>query len=110
MGKLKTDVAFIEKSGRTFSKRTEYYENGQVAQVGVYVNNQRDWSWTIPTGVVKSYFENGQLKSEISYNENGSLEGESNYFNSEGKLVKKLRYSKDILQEEVIYEAETEKL
>ena len=27
MGKLKTDVAFIEKSGRTFSKRTEYYEN-----------------------------------------------------------------------------------
>lgn len=110
MSKLKTEVSLVEKNGRTLSKRTEFYENGQVAKVGVYSIGLGKWSWDVPIGVVKSYYENGQLKAEINYSESGSLEGESSYFNQEGKLIKRLTYSKDrLVKEEVFEEAIVEK-
>lgn len=106
MSKLKTEVAFVEKNGRTFSKRTAYYENGQIAEVGIYAIGQHGWGWNIPVGVVKSYFENGQLKSELAYNESGILDGECVYFDLTGALIKKLTYSQDKLIKEEILKVE----
>lgn len=103
MTKLKTEVSLIERNGRTVSKRTAYYENGQVAETGTYSISQHGWSWNVPIGVVKSYFENGQLKSEISYSENGSLDGESFFYDSHGTLLKKQSYAKDKLLNEEVY-------
>ncbi len=104
MSKLKTEVVFVEKNGRTLSKRTSYYENGQIAHVGLYGNGQGDWSWKIPVGLERSYYDNGQVESEISYNEFGVKDGESNFYNKNGKLIKKWIHSKDVLIEEQIFE------
>lgn len=111
MSKLRTEVTFVEKNGRTLSKRTSYYENGQIAHIGVYGNGQGDWSWNIPVGLVKNYFENGQVESEVSYNEFGNRDGESNYYNKEGKLLRKCVHNRDVLIEDVSYvEPEVEKI
>lgn len=106
MSKLKTEVSLIERNGRTVSKRTAFYENGQIAETGTYAISQHGWSWNVPIGVVTSYFENGQIKSEISYNESGSLDGESIYFDSKGTLLKKQNFLKDKLIDEVVFVAE----
>lgn len=111
MSKIKTDVVLIERNGRTFSKRTEYYENGQVAKIGVYSNNQSDWSWSIPTGSVTSYFENGQLKSEENFDESGSREGESVFYEKDGFVLRRAHYQKDrLIKEEVFKKPETLKI
>lgn len=108
MSKIKTDVQLIEKNGRTFSKRTEYYENGQIAKIGVYSNNQSDWTWSIPTGSVVSYHENGQVKSEESFDESGSREGESVFYEKDGFVVRRAQYQKDrLIKEEVFKKPET---
>lgn len=104
MSKLRTEVVFVERNGRTLSKRTSYYENGQIAQIGLYGNGQGQWSWKVPVGVEKSYFENGQLESEVSYNEAGSKDGESYYYNKNGKLIRKCIHSKDVLVQEEVFE------
>lgn len=106
MSKLKTEVSLIERNGRTVSKRTAFFENGQIAETGIYSISQHGWSWNVPVGVVKSYFENGQLKSEISYNENGSLDGECLYYDSHGTLLKKQSYAKDKLINEEVFVVE----
>lgn len=103
MSKLKTDVVLIEKNGRTFSKRTEYYENGKIAKVGVYTNNQSDWSWSIPAGSVISYFDNGQLKSEEAFDDSGSRDGESVYYEKDGFVSRRAYYQKDRLIKEEIF-------
>jgi antitoxin component YwqK of YwqJK toxin-antitoxin module len=100
MSKFRSEVVFVEKNGRTLSKRTSYYENGQIAEVGIYGNGQGDWSWNIPVGVVKKYFENGQIESEIPYNDYGAREGESNFYDKKGKLIRKSIHSKDLLIED----------
>lgn len=111
MSRFRTEVAFVEKNGRTLSKRTSYHENGQVAQIGLYGNGQGQWSWNVPVGIEKNYFDNGQLESEISYNESGSKDGESNYYNKSGKLIRKCVHSRDRLVEEQIFEEpEVEKI
>ena len=104
MDKRKTEVIFIEKEGRTFSKRTEYFENGQVAEVGLYVNSLNDWSWNIPSGIVRSFYMDGRVKSEILYDEYGCKDGDSIYYDKKGRLEKKASYSKDILVSEVVFD------
>lgn len=95
--KLKTEVTFVEKNGRTLSKRVSFFENGQIAEVGLYGNAHNNWSWSVPVGSVKKYYENGQLESEVSYNEFGTLEGESHFYDKEGKLLRKTIHSNDVL-------------
>lgn len=104
MDKLKTEVIFIEKEGRTFSKRSVYFENGQVAEVGLYVNSLNDWSWNIPIGTVRTFYLNGMVKSEIAYDDYGSKDGESLYYNMNGKLIRKCNYAKDNLIKETLFE------
>lgn len=111
MSKVKTEVQLIEKNGRTFSKRTEFYESGQVAKIGVYSNNQSDWSWSIPTGLVTSYFENGQLKSEENFDDSGCRDGESVFFEKDGFVLRRAQYQKDrLIKEEVFKKPETVKI
>lgn len=104
MTKRKTEVSLFEKAGRTYSKRSEFFENGQLALIGVFANSANDWSWNIPVGTVKTYFENGQLESELTYDEHGSLDGESSYYDKKGNLLKKLKYAKDVLINEQVFE------
>jgi len=107
MNKQKTEVNLIERNGRTFSERIEYYENGQISKTGIYTNGLNSWAWNIPTGIIRSYYESGQLKSEIAYNEFGSLDGESSYYDIKGVKTKKIIYSNDTLVAEEIYQDHT---
>lgn len=104
MNKRRTEVSLVEKNGRTFSKRTEYYESGAVAETGLFACTSNDWAWTIPTGIVKTYYENGKTKSEVSYDEHGSLEGECLYYCEKGNLLKKQKFSNDKLISEENFE------
>lgn len=104
MGKFKTDVDLLEKNGRTFSRRTEYYENGQIFRVGIYSSNHGNWSWNNPAGKVITYYENGTVQSEVNHNENGSLDGESVFYAKDGQVVRRLVYSKDKLISEDNFE------
>ena len=108
MNKLRTEVTFVEKNKRTFSKRVEFYENGQIAKTGLYANSPGGWLWAIPAGPVISYYEDGTLKSEILHDEFGNLEGESRYFDEKGKLKRTKSYQQDKLIEEVDLEVSSE--
>ncbi len=106
MNKLKTDVVFIEKKGRTYSKRTDYFENGNIAHIGMYGNTPSNWAWTIPTGIIRTFYENGRIQSEISYDDHGSLNGESNFYNFYGQKIMRRVYDDDKLIDETVYEVE----
>lgn len=108
MSKTRTEVSLIEKNGRTFSRRIVYYENGQIAESGVYTNSQGEWSWNIPVGKVVAFYESGEKKSEISYDESGSLDGESFYYDKKGKLSLKKTYVQDKLLKEESFTEEKE--
>lgn len=90
--KLKTQIEFEERNGRTYSRRKDVYENGQVAKEGTYTNSLGSWSWDIPVGVVRSYFESGQLMSEEVYDDHGTRSGESVYYDKTGKLLSRVHY------------------
>lgn len=103
MAKLKTEVTFIEKNGRTLSKRDSYHENGQLAETGVFSNSQSSWRWDVPSGPMLTYHSNGQLKSSLPYNEKGFLHGESLHYDRKGKLIKRSVHAHDKLVEEEIF-------
>jgi antitoxin component YwqK of YwqJK toxin-antitoxin module len=100
MTKLKTEVTFVEKNGRTLSKRNSYFENGQIAEEGMFGNSHNNWSWNVPVGLIKKYYENGQHESEVSYNDYGAREGESVFYSKAGKLLKKTLHQNDNLIDE----------
>ncbi len=100
MNKIKTEVTFIEKNGMNYSRRIERYENGQIASEGIFSKSLNDWSWSVPHGVFKTYYEDGKLKSEEVYDERGIRTGTSCYFNKKGELIRKLEYRDDRLVKE----------
>lgn len=102
MKKSKVEAEIFEKNGRSFSRRTEYYENGQVRMTGVFTCSQNDWSWNVAVGPVTHYYEDGTLKSSASYNDYGALDGESSYYDKKGNLAKRTRHQNDKLLEEEI--------
>lgn len=103
MSKLKTEVKFVEVSGRTLSQRTSYYEDGTVAVKGTYGASQNGWEWNVPVGIVEKFYENGQLEHKLIYNTNGNLDGECVFYNKKGEMVRKRLYAKDVLIEEHNY-------
>ena len=100
MSKIHTDVTLIEKNGRTYSRRIEYYENGQIASEGLFSKSQNDWSWSVPHGAVRTYYEDGTLKSEEAYDERGTRTGQSLYYSRKGELLRRLEYLDDRLVRE----------
>lgn len=93
--KVRTEVQFEVRNGRTLSKTRDYYENGKLAREGTYANGHGSWNWEIPIGPVKKYHPNGSIKSEEHFDDNGSLDGESRYFDEAGKLLSRTIYIKD---------------
>jgi antitoxin component YwqK of YwqJK toxin-antitoxin module len=108
MSKIKTEVSFVDRNGRTLSKRTSFYENGQVAEIGLYGHNLGEWSWNVPIGAVRRFYENGQLKCELLYDEQGVRDGESVYYNRYGRLLRKEIFSNDRKIKEILYEKDEE--
>ncbi len=104
MSKMRTEVTFVERNGRTFSKRVVYHDNGQIAEIGLYGRSLESWSWDVPNGVIRKYFRNGQLECELLYDEHGVRDGESLFFNMYGKLIRKEVYQRDRKVEEVTYQ------
>jgi antitoxin component YwqK of YwqJK toxin-antitoxin module len=104
MQKIKTEVSFVDRNGRTLSKRTSYYESGQVAEVGLYGHNLGDWSWSVPIGVIRKFYENGQLKCELAYDDQGVRDGESVFYSQYGRLVRKEIFSNDRKIKEINFE------
>lgn len=100
MNKIKTEVTFIEKNGMNYSRRIERYENGQIASEGIFSKSLNDWSWSVPHGVYKTYYEDGTLKSEEIFDERGARSGTSCYFSKMGRLIRKLEYHEDRLVKE----------
>ena len=103
--KRKVEAEIFEKNGRNLSRRTEYYDNGQVRMTGVFACSQNDWSWNVAVGPVTHYYEDGTLKSSASYNDYGARDGESSYYDKKGNLAKRTKYQNDkLLEEEILIE------
>ncbi len=106
--KLRTEVNFETKAGRTLIRKKDFYENGILAREGLFSGGGQ-WEWDIPAGLIKNYFKNGILKSEEHFDESGNRDGESKYFTDKGELLSKSNYAKDKLlsKEEFGVEAES---
>ncbi|MGE3608880.1 MAG: toxin-antitoxin system YwqK family antitoxin [Bacteriovoracaceae bacterium] len=99
----KTTVNFETRNGRTLSRRTDYHPNGKVAETGLYGQGLNHWAWDIPIGIIREYYDNGQLKSEVAHNEQGARDGESCYYDRKGKLILKVIYHLDRKVKEIDY-------
>jgi antitoxin component YwqK of YwqJK toxin-antitoxin module len=106
--KFKIEVTFEVRSGRTFSRRKEFYDNGKLSLDGLFSNGGQ-WGWNIPAGIVKTYFRNGLLKSEEHYDESGNRDGESKYYNDQGVLIRRVSYAKDRKTHEELYDKSDKK-
>jgi antitoxin component YwqK of YwqJK toxin-antitoxin module len=100
--KKTVEAEVFEKNGRHYSRRTEFYDNGQIRMTGVFTCSQNDWSWSVAAGTVSHYYENGKLKCSKSYNDYGALDGETCHYDKKGNLAKRANYKNDKLVEEEI--------
>lgn len=90
----KVEVDFEEKNGRTYSRRKEFCEKGNLIAEGLYGKGNA-WEWSMPIGKIKRYYSNGKPLSEEHYDEHGQREGESLYFHHSGYVEQKHYYEKD---------------
>jgi antitoxin component YwqK of YwqJK toxin-antitoxin module len=105
--KLHTEVTFEVKAGRTFARKKDFYENGILALEGTF-SAGAEWEWNIPSGVIKKYHRNGNLKSEEHFDETGSRDGECRHYNDKGEILRRLRYINDKLISEETFEIKKE--
>ena len=61
-----------------------YYENGNLEEIGNYVDNKLE-------GKVLQYYEDGKLEETGTY-KNGKIDGEYFHYDKVGKLVEKQIY------------------
>jgi antitoxin component YwqK of YwqJK toxin-antitoxin module len=101
MTKIRTKVEFIEKNGRTLSHRTDTYENGQIASIGVFGCGQNSWAWDVPVGIIKSFYEDGILKSEEHFDDFGCQEGEAKFYDFKGRLTMTVYFENGLRIKEV---------
>ncbi|WPU64752.1 toxin-antitoxin system YwqK family antitoxin [Peredibacter starrii] len=102
MSKIRSEVNFETRNGRTLSHRREFFENGILFREGHYSKSQASWGWDIPIGTVKTFDENGTLRKEEHFDETGSLSGESKYFTAKGELQRTATYSDGKLKDEKV--------
>lgn len=107
--KIRTEVEFESHFGKTVSRRKEFFENGNLFREGLYTKGQWDWGWDIPMGTVKTFFEDGIMKSSEVFDEFGNREGESSYFDKKGVLLKRITYRADKIVLEENFEVVEEK-
>jgi antitoxin component YwqK of YwqJK toxin-antitoxin module len=89
---MKTEVVLETRAGRTLSKRTEYYNDGTMFRQGTYSQAHGAWSYDIPIGLIKTFNPNGTICSEEMYDSTGTKSGESNYYQKDGLLIKRIVY------------------
>lgn len=102
MAKIRSEVNFETRGGRTLSHRREFFENGVLFKEGYYSKSQANWGWDIPIGTVKTFDEHGTLRKEENFDETGSLNGESKYFTPKGELQRTAVYVDGKLKEEKV--------
>jgi antitoxin component YwqK of YwqJK toxin-antitoxin module len=101
--KIRTEVVFEVRNGRTLSRKKDFYENGKLAREGIFgIGGQ--WSWDIPIGVIKTYHTNGVIKFEEQYDENGNKDGEFKTWNDQGVLVSSVFFVKDKKTSEELFD------
>lgn len=77
------------KAGILRGEQILYYDNGQVMERRNFDENGS------MTGVFKSYFENGHLKSEGQY-DNGAMEGKWKFFFTNGNIKEIILYKNNV--------------
>ena len=86
-------MAFFQKEDPAKDKKEvieifeKYYENGQLAEKGLIVNNK-------PEGLWKKYDEKGKLIAKIKYKE-GKKSGKWILWNHNGEIIAKGRYNNE---------------
>jgi antitoxin component YwqK of YwqJK toxin-antitoxin module len=107
-GELKAIMSFREKSEKVYTKL--YYEDGEIAGEGNYINNKKDSLWTyysyytgtitstefyvngVKHGFERKYYANGQVSEEIEWSQNMKLGVWNQYF-EDGAVKLKTTYS-----------------
>lgn len=92
--KVRTEVIFEVRNGRTLSRTKEFFEDGTMASEGLFSSGAH-WSWDIPAGMIKTYFKNGILKSEELFDVGGNREGDSKFYDDHGTLIARYTFSND---------------
>ena len=100
----------LNDQGKRTGNWTWWYPNGQMSQQGSYVNGQKSGTWTLyyedgsrmaeechGTGVSRSWFRNGDLKSEVNVKELMIVPADK----SEIRLVKKIKPQFKVLGKKV---------
>ena len=77
-----------------------YYKNGKLKESGKYaiidyLLNIKEMSTSFKDGIIKEFYENGKLKSEVNYSD-GLKEGKSSFYKETGQLDKEITYSKGV--------------
>lgn len=87
----------IKTSTRDGYFQKDYYKSGQLKKEGFYVIGETK----IPDGLVRYYFENGNIRKEINYSK-GEYDGECRTFYPSGKLHYSEQYSLDLLHGKIM--------
>jgi antitoxin component YwqK of YwqJK toxin-antitoxin module len=86
-------ISFLENKAKKYSDNEDiriyekFHENGQLAEVGLIINNK-------PDGVWKKYDDNGKLIAKTKYKD-GKKRGKWIIWNYDGSVLAKGRYNTD---------------
>lgn len=105
MSKVRTEVTFVERNGRTLSQRKEFNEGGTLVREGLYSKAFGSWGWDIPIGAILSFNDNGTLKCEEHFDESGVRSGECKFYSRQGELEKIVTYVNGKIEKEEIKKA-----
>ena len=95
----KNIIKFQKKDGDLHGKWIESYSNGNIAEIGNYIQNKRDGKW-------EGWYKTGNKKYECNYT-NGNKSGLYQEWDLKGKITKNITYSfgKRIKEYEVVKDA-----
>ena len=99
-GQLESEMNTID--GLAQGEYTSYYENGELQEIGQYKDDLRTAEW-------KSYDRNGMLLMKLLYSKD-QLDGPAEYYDPiTGKLSYKALFSRDVIEQLQIFDAEGKK-
>lgn len=83
-------------SKKNINKKEKYYTSGVIKESGNYLND------SFPIGIVWSFYENGKVKSCVTYDSVGILNGPSSHYYNNGNLKQKLYYVHNLANGEIV--------
>ena len=81
----KSIIKFQKKDGNLNGKWVDTYRNGNIAEIGNYIQNKRDGKW-------EGWYKTGNKKYECNY-KNGNKSGLYQEWDLKGKITKNITYS-----------------